>query len=118
MDIVYIRGLALDAVIGIHDWEREIRQPIVLDVEMASDVGPAAASDAIEQALDYAAVAARLSETVNGSEFFLIETLAETVATLIREEFGVPWVRLRVSKPEAVAQAQDVGVLIERGERR
>ncbi len=117
MDIVYIRGLAMDAVIGIHDWEREIRQPIVLDVEMGCDIRSAAASDAIEHALDYAAVSSRLCEFVRASEFFLIETLAEQLAGIVGTEFGVPWVRLRVSKPDAVAEADDVGVIIERGER-
>ncbi len=117
MDIIYIRDLRIETVIGIYDWERRIRQMVSLDLEMAADIRKAAASDAIEDTLDYKAVAKRLIEFVGGAEFRLVETLAERVVGLIREEFGVPWVRLCLSKPGAVRGARDVGVIIERGER-
>ena len=117
MDIIYIRDLQIETVIGIYDWERRIRQMVSLDLEMAADIRKAAASDAIEDTLDYKAVAKRLIEFVGGAEFRLVETLAERVVGLIREEFGVPWVRLCLSKPGAVRGARDVGVIIERGER-
>jgi dihydroneopterin aldolase len=117
MDIVFIRGLRADTVIGVYAWERKVRQTVVLDLEMAADNRCAAASDAVEDALDYAAVSARLLSFINDSEFSLIESLAEQVASIVLAEFGVPWLRLRLSKPGAVAQAKDVGVLIERGER-
>jgi dihydroneopterin aldolase len=94
-----------------------VRQTVVLDLELAADNRRAAASDGIGDALDYAAVSARLLAFIEGSEFQLIETLAERVAALVMEEFGVPWLRLRLAKPGAVPQAADVGVLIERGER-
>lgn len=117
MDIVYIRDLKIDTVIGIFEWERRIRQTVSIDLEMAFDIRPAAASDNIADALDYKAVAKRLIGFVETSEFLLVETLAEKVAAIVREEFGVRWLRLRLSKPGAVRGAQDVGVVIERGEK-
>jgi 7,8-dihydroneopterin aldolase/epimerase/oxygenase len=116
MDIVFIRELRAETVIGVYDWERTIRQAVVLDIEMASDNRRAAASDGIDDALDYAAVSQRVLSFIEGSEFQLIETMAEQVAQLIRDEFQVPWLRLRLCKPGAVPAAKDVGVLIERGE--
>ena len=117
MDIVFIRELRADTVIGVYDWERNVRQSVVLDLEMAADNRRAAASDQIEDALDYAAISARVLSFVEGSEFQLIETMAEQVAAIVIREFGVPWLRLRLAKPGAVASARDVGVVIERGER-
>ena len=117
MDIVFIRELRADTVIGVYDWERSIRQSVVLDLEMAADNRLAAGSDRIEDALDYAALSARVLSFIEGSEFRLIETMAEQVAAIVMGEFGVPWLRLRLCKPGAVAAARDVGVLIERGER-
>ena len=117
MDIVFIRELRADTVIGVYDWERSIRQSVVLDLEMATDNRRAAATDSIDDALDYAAISARVLAFIEGSEFQLIETMAEDVAALILGEFGVPWLRLRLCKPGAVARARDVGVVIERGER-
>jgi dihydroneopterin aldolase len=116
-DIVFLRGLRIETVIGIYDWEREIRQPVVLDLEMASDVRRGAASDRIEDALDYKAVAKRLIGFVGDSRFQLVETLAERCAAILLEEFGIPWVRLSVNKIGAVSAARDVGVIIERGRR-
>ena len=117
MDIVFIRQLRADTVIGVYDWERKVRQTVVLDLEMAADNRRAAARDGIGDALDYAAVSARLLSFIEKSEFRLIESLAEQVASIVLTEFGVPWLRLRLSKPGAVTAARDVGVLIERGER-
>ena len=117
MNIVYIRGLRAQAVIGVYEWERHIRQTLVLDLEMASDTVRAAASDQIADALDYAALSARVVALVEASEYQLLETLADAVARMITREFGVPWLRLRLSKPGAVAAADDVGVIIETGER-
>ena len=118
MDIVFIRGLRADTVIGVYDWERKVRQTVVLDLEMAADNRRAATSDGVGDALDYAAVSARLLAFIEDSEFNLIEALAEQVAALVLAEFGVPWLRLRLSKPGAVTAARDVGVVIERGERK
>ncbi len=117
MDIVFIRDLRIDTVISIYDWEREIRQTVVFDLEMGADIRLAAATDAIDQALDYKAVSKRLVEFVRASEFQLVETLAERCASILLEEFQVPWVRLTLNKVGAVSAARDVGVIIERGRR-
>lgn len=117
MDIVYIRDLKVNTIIGIYDWEREIRQTVSLDLEMAADIRKAAGTDHIDEALNYKAVAKRLIAFIEQSDFQLVETLAERVAGIVRSEFGVPWLRLRLSKPGAVRGARDVGVVIERGEK-
>ncbi len=117
MDIVYIRDLKIDTIIGVNDWEREVHQTVSLDLEMATDIHTAADSDDIVDTIDYKAVAKRLIDFVEGTEFQLVESLAERVTDIVRGEFGVRWVRLRVSKPGAVTGARDVGVVIERGER-
>ncbi len=117
MDIIFLRGLHIETVIGIYDWEREIRQTVILDLEMATDIRPAAATDDIAATLDYGAVSTRVVEFVEGSEFLLVETLAERIASLIREEFGVPWLRLTLNKKGAIRGASDVGIIIERGTR-
>jgi dihydroneopterin aldolase len=115
MDTVFIEGLTVETVIGIYDWERRVRQPVVLDVEMAFDNTRPAASDSIEDTLDYKAVSKRLVAFVEASSFQLVETLAERCAGIIREEFGVAWVRLKLAKPGAVRGATAVGVIVERG---
>lgn len=117
MDIVYIQDLSIDTVIGVYDWERECRQTVRLSLEMETDIRMAAAHEDLSHTLDYNAIAQRLTAFVQGSEFQLIETLAEQVAALVMSEFGVPWLRLQVSKPGAVPAAKDVGVRIERGEK-
>ncbi len=117
MDIVYIRDLEIETIIGIFDWERKVRQIVSLDLEMGWDISKAAAGDDFSHALDYKAVSKRLISFVEASEFLLVETMAEEVARIVREEFGVPWLRLRVSKPGALRGAKDVGVIIERGVR-
>ena len=117
MDIVYIRDLQIKTIIGIFDWEREQKQVVSINLEMGFDNRKAAASDAIEDALDYKAVSKRLISFVEDSEFFLVETLAERITEIVRNEFSVPWVKLSLGKPGAVTGARDVGVIIERGEK-
>ena len=117
MDIVFVEDLRIETVIGIYDWERKIRQTVALDLEMAFDNTKPASTDKIEDTLDYKAVSKRLIAFVEGSSFQLVETLAERCAAILREEFGVAWLRLKLSKPGAVRGAKAVGVLIERGTR-
>jgi 7,8-dihydroneopterin aldolase/epimerase/oxygenase len=114
MDKVFIEGLEIEALIGIYDWERRIRQPLSFDIEMAFDNSVPAASDDIADTLDYKAVSKRLVAFVSQSDFGLVETLAERCAALVLEEFGVAEVRLRLSKPGAVRGARAVGVEIVR----
>ncbi len=116
-DIIFVRDLRIPTVIGIFDWERAIKQTVVLDLEMAADIRRAAASDSIDDTLSYKDVAKRLIEFVGESEFQLVETLAERVAAIVLGEFSVPWVRVTLNKQGAVRGARDVGVIIERGDR-
>jgi len=117
MDIVFIKELQIETVIGIYDWERKIRQTISLDIEMATDIKKAANSDAIEDTLNYKAVAKRLIAFVGDSQYELVEALAEKICDIIRSEFDVPWVKLTLHKLGAVSGSTSVGVMIERGER-
>lgn len=117
MDIVFIEDLRIETVIGIYDWERRIRQIVALDIEMRFDNTRPAASDCIDDTLDYKAVSKRLIAFVEASEFQLVETLAERCAAIILDEFAVQHVRLRLAKPGAVTGAKSVGVQIERERR-
>lgn len=115
MDIVFIRKLEADAVIGVNTWERAVRQRLRLDLELGADTASAAADDNLEEAVDYNAVAEHVKRLVTASEFQLVETLAEHVAASLQEAFNIPWLRVTVHKPGAVAGAESVGVTIERG---
>ena len=116
VDIIYISDLRIETVIGIFDWERKIKQTVVLDIEMAGDCRKAAENDNVEDTLNYKSVAKRLIEFVGNSEYQLVETLAERCAEIIMEEFRVPWLKLRINKRGALRGARDVGVIIERGQ--
>lgn len=114
MDIVFLRGLRVDTVIGVYEWERRIRQTLSLDIELGVDAAAAAAADDIDRAVDYYAVSKRVTSFVAESGFHLVETVAERVAALILAEFAVSWLRITVSKPGAIRDCQAVGVSIER----
>ena len=116
-DIVFIEDLRIETVIGIYDWEKEIRQIVSLDIEMSNDNRAAAAHDRIEDTVDYKAVAKRLIAYVGGTQFQLVETLAERCAEILLAEFGIAWLRLKASKPGAVRGSAAVGVVIERSSR-
>jgi len=113
-DIVFLHGLKIDTVIGVYDWERNIRQTVIIDLDMASNVRAAALTDRIEDALDYKAIAKRLTQFVSTSSFNLVETLAEHCMALLLTEFNISWARIKVNKQGAVSTARDVGVIIER----
>lgn len=117
MDIVFIRELKIDTVVGIYDWERRIRQTVLLDIDMGTDIARAAKSDRIEDTLDYKSVAKRLIQYVGEAEFQLVETLAEKVAELVMQEFKVSWIKVTLHKPGAVSGSKSVGVIIERGKK-
>ena len=114
-DRIFISGLRVDTVIGVYDWEREIRQTVVIDMEMSGDCVRAAASDAVCDTLDYKALGKRVIAFVEASEFRLVETLAHRLAETVMAEFGIGWLRLRVDKEGALRGARGVGVVIERG---
>jgi 7,8-dihydroneopterin aldolase/epimerase/oxygenase len=115
MDIVYIRELRVDTIIGVFDWERQIKQTLRFDLDMATDIRKAASTDDLTFTINYKAVSDRVIDYVANTHVQLIETLAENVAAIILNEFQVPWVRLKLSKAGAVAEARDLGVIIERG---
>ena len=115
MDIIFLGGLQIETIIGIYDWERKTKQTVILDIEMAHDIKKAAATDDIEDTLDYKAVSQQVISFVEQSDFFLVEKLAEEINRLIREEFNVPWVKLTLNKKGAISGASDVGIIIERG---
>jgi dihydroneopterin aldolase len=116
-DVVLVEGLAVETVIGVYDWEREITQRLLVDLEMAWDNRVPAASDDVADALDYAAVSERVSHCIQALQPQLLETAAEAVATMLQQDFGVSWLRLTINKPGAVPAATSVGVRIERGQR-
>jgi len=117
MDIIFLGGLEIDTIIGIYDWEREKRQTIILDIEMAFDSQKAAETDDIQYALDYKTVSDRIITFVKDSRFFLVERLVSEIAQIIRTEFDVPWVKITLNKKGAIGSGINVGIIIERGER-
>ena len=114
MDKIVLTDLRVDAVIGIWDWEKRNSQSISIDLEMQTETKKISQSDSIEDALDYKAVSKRVKQFTEESQFNLIETLAEEVATIILDEFDVHWLKLRVSKPFAIRDSKNIGVCIER----
>jgi dihydroneopterin aldolase len=114
MDKIFIHALKAEAIIGIYDWERQVRQTVLIDLEFAADVRKAAMTDSIDDTLNYKRVAKHILALVESSQFHLVETLAEHVAMLVLDEFGTSWVRITLSKPGAVRGSKDVGVSIER----
>jgi len=117
MDIIFLHDLRVETVIGIWEWERKIRQTVAIDLDMAADIRKAAATDSVDDTLNYKLVAKRLQQFVGESSFQLVETLAEKIAEIVLNEFDVTWVRVKLNKPGAIRGARDVGVLIERGKR-
>jgi len=117
MDRIFLRELTTEAIIGIYDWERRVRQTVIIDLEIPCDVRRAAAVDEIEATVNYKKVAKRILEFIARSEFHLVETLAERAALMVLEEFNLDWIRLTLNKPGAIRGSKDVGVMIERNAR-
>ncbi len=117
MDIIFLGGLEADTIIGIYDWERETKQTIVLDIDMAFDITKAAETDDIQYTLDYKTISDRVLSFVENSQFFLVETLIEEIAQLLLNEFNTPWVKIKLNKRGAIGANRDVGIIIERGEK-
>lgn len=114
MDKIFLHALTTEAIIGIYDWERRVKQTVVIDLEIPCDVRRAAAADAIEATLNYKKVAKRILEFVAESRYHLVETLAENIALMVLREFNLEWVKLTLNKPGAIRGSRDVGVTIER----
>ncbi len=117
MDIIYINDLRIEAVIGVYAWERQLKQVVIFDLELGTDIRKAALTDSVADTLNYKDVAKRVMAFVTDSRYQLVESLAEAVAELIIKEFDIPWLRLRLNKQGAVRGVRDVGVIIERGRR-
>jgi dihydroneopterin aldolase len=115
MDRIFISALAVEAVIGIYDWEREVKQKLEIDLEIWKDLRAAGKSDAIEDTLNYKSVAKRVLAFVEASSFRLVEALAGEIARIVLDEFKVERVRVTVHKPGAIRHSRDVGVVVERG---
>lgn len=115
MDLLFIRELRVETIIGVFEWEKRNRQTLIIDVEMAVDISKAVETDSLQDTVDYKAVADRLTAYMESNHFNLVESLAEGLAALLQKEFGVRWLRLRIAKPGPLENARDVGVVIERG---
>ncbi|HUA90265.1 MAG TPA: dihydroneopterin aldolase [Steroidobacteraceae bacterium] len=113
-DRIFLRGLTTECIIGFIDWERRVKQTVVLDIELPVDCRRAASRDDVADTLDYKRVAKRVLAFVEASEFQLVETLAHRLALVLVQEFALPWVRLSLNKPGAIRHSRDVGVAIER----
>ena len=114
MDKIFLSALTVECIVGIWEWERRVKQTVIIDLEMAADIRRAAASDRIEDTIDYKKVAKRLLAFVVESQFHLVETLTEQIARIVVTEFGVSWVKVRLNKQGAIRGARDVGIEIER----
>ncbi len=114
MDKIFIHALKTEAIIGIFDWERQVKQTVIVDIEISADITKAALSDSIDDTLNYKRIAKRVLAFVEASQFHLVETLAEHIAMLLLDEFGGAWVGLSLSKPGAIRSSRDVGVMLER----
>jgi dihydroneopterin aldolase len=114
MDKIFLSSLSVECIVGIWEWERRVKQTVIIDIEMAADIRKAAASDRIEDTVDYKKVAKRLLAFVAESQYHLVETLTEHIAQIVVTEFAVRWVKVRLNKQGAIRGARDVGIEIER----
>ena len=113
-DKIFIHALKTEAIIGIFDWERQVKQTVIVDIELSADIRKAALSDSIDDTINYKRIAKRVLKFVEESKFHLVETLAERIAMLVLNDFGIGWVRISLSKPGAIRSSRDVGVALER----
>ncbi|MDP8032991.1 dihydroneopterin aldolase [Pasteurella atlantica] len=115
MDIVFIKELTVSASVGVYEWEKNIKQPLVFNIEMVWDFEKAAQSDNVKDCLNYAEVSQEVMNFVESQHFDLVETIAHRLAELLAVKFNIPWLKIELHKPQAVSQASSVGVIIERG---
>lgn len=115
IDIIYLHGLVADAQIGVWEWEKQITQKLTIDLDMGSDIRIAAASDRLQDTLNYKEVAQRVIGFIEDNHFDLVEALAENIAGILMDEFDIPWCRVKLNKKGAINGGRDVGVIIERG---
>jgi len=113
-DVVFLRGLAVETTIGFFEWERHVKQTVVIDLEFPVDCARAASTDSVKDTVDYKSIAKRAISFVSEAQFHLVETLAHKLATTLLEEFSIEWIRMSINKPGAIRGSRDVGVTIER----
>lgn len=114
MDLIFIRDLCVETCIGVYLQERQARRPLLIDLEFGADLRPAAATDCLDDTVNYQAVAQRIIEFTAASNCQLLETLGERLAELLLQEFQLPWLRLTLRKPAAIGATREVGITIER----
>ena len=117
MDKVYIKGLNIQTTIGFFQWEKEIKQTLVIDLAMGWNTASAAENDELAKTLDYADISVAIERFANDNPVDLIETLAERLASYLMTQYHIPWLKLSIGKPGAVYNAQTVGVEIERSQK-
>jgi dihydroneopterin aldolase len=115
-DRIFLRGLSVECIIGFIDWERQIKQSVVIDLEIPVDCSQAALTDDVADTVDYKSVSKRVIAFVEASQYKLVETLGHRIAMLILEEFALKWVRISINKPGAIRGSRDVGVMLERSQ--
>ena len=116
MDIIFLHGIEANCVVGVWEWEKQITQKIIVDIDVSADIAASAASDELQDTLNYKAVAESVINMLEKSRFQLIETMVEEVAQLVMKEFSVPWIKVRINKGGAVKHVRNVGVQVERGQ--
>ena len=114
MDRIFLSELKVETIIGYYEWERQVRQTVLVDLEFATDVAAAAKHDDISRTLNYKGVAKRTLQFVGESKFHLLETLAERLAEVLVHEFDLAWLKVTLHKPGAIRSSRDVGIVIER----
>ena len=116
MDIIFLRELKIDTLIGVYDWERLVPQTLQIDLDIALPNSLACQSDDIADALDYADIVRHLKEVLASRHFNLLEALAEHIAQILLKDFNAPWVKVSVAKLQAIRGSKMVGISIERGQ--
>lgn len=117
MDRIFLSEMKIETTVGIWEWEKRIKQQVIIDIEMSADIKKAAATDQIEDTLNYKAVAKSVRKLVEESSFQLVETMAEKISELVIREHNVSWVRVKVNKPGAIRGSKGVGIIIERDDK-
>ena len=114
MDKIYIHGLKLQTIIGIYDWERAKKQPLIIDIDIGTSFTQAIQSDDIRDCINYADVAEKISLFADSHSFQLVETFTEQIAQFILSEYQAQWVKIKLNKPQAIKNAESTGIVIER----
>ncbi|QDP02283.1 dihydroneopterin aldolase [Thalassotalea sp. PS06] len=117
MDIIFIEGLKVHTTIGYYEWEKKIKQLLVFDIDIATDVRPAASNDELAKTIDYAEVSEFVEQFCQENPVDLLETLGQRLVDSLISKYQIDWIRIKIAKPGAVEQANAVGIIIERGER-